>query len=310
MQVTTRAALGAVLLCAIGAIVLLVWAERSLLVADAWSRLVSDLQVLQRQLHQDMARALGAVHEQGPMAAWSLAVLSFMYGVVHAAGPGHGKMVISTYVLTQESRMRRGIVLSVTSSIAQGVTAILAVEAIVGLLGLPLRKTQRVEAGLEIVSYALIMIVGASLAAASGRRAWTRHRNDGKGRPCHGHSPRDLDTPLSLRNLIGIVGSIGIRPCSGAMLVLVVAYALRLRWAGIGAVLAMSLGTAITVSAIALLCVSARTRMMKVAAAMSHRARRLEMAIDGFGMIGGALVFAFGTLLLQAALTAPQHPLF
>ncbi len=310
MQVTARAAFGAVLLCALGGIVLLVWTERSLLALDTWSRLVTELQILQRQLHQDMARSLGAVREQGPIAVWSLAVLSFMYGIVHAAGPGHGKMVISTYVLTQESRMRRAIVLSVTSSIAQGITAILAIEAIVGLLGLPLRKTQHVEAGLETVSYALIMLVGAILAARSGRRAWARSRNRGEGHPCHCPSPRDLETPLSLRSLVGIVGSIGVRPCSGAMLVLVVAYALRLRWTGIAAVFAMSLGTAITVSAIALLCVHARTWMLKAAAAMSHRARRLEMAIDAIGMIGGMLVFAFGALLLQAAMTAPRHPLF
>jgi ABC-type nickel/cobalt efflux system permease component RcnA len=310
MQVTARAALGAVVLCALGAIVLLVWTERSLLGLDTLSRLVTDIQVLQRQLHQDMARSLGAVNEQGPIAAWSLAILSFVYGIVHAAGPGHGKMVISTYVLTQESRLRRAIVLSVTSSIAQGITAILAIEATVGLLGLPLRKTQRVEAGLETVSYALIMLVGAILVARSGRRAWARHRNRGEEHPYHGPPPRDLDTPLSLRSLVGIVGSIGVRPCSGAILVLVVAYALGLRWTGIGAVFAMSLGTAITVSALALLCIHARTWMLMVAAAMSHRARRLEMAIDAIGMMGGVLVFAFGGLLLQAAMTARPHPLF
>jgi ABC-type nickel/cobalt efflux system permease component RcnA len=85
---------------------------------------------------------------------------------------------------------------------------------------------------------------------------------------------------------------------------------LGLRWTGIGAVFAMSLGTAITVSALALLCIHARTWMLMVAAAMSHRARRLEMAIDAIGMMGGVLVFAFGGLLLQAAMTARPHPLF
>ncbi len=308
MRVTARAALFGC--CALGAIVLLAWTGSSLFAFDTWSRLVTGLQALQRRLHQDMAASLSSVHAHGSMAAWSLAILSFVYGIVHAAGPGHGKMVISTYVLTQESRLRRAIVLSVMSSIAQGITAILAIEATVGLLGLPLRKAQRVETGLETVSYALIMLVGAILTARSGRRAWARPRNRGEGHPHHGPSPRDLETPLSLRSLLGIVGSIGVRPCSGAILVLVVAYALRLRWIGIGAVFAMSMGTAITVSAIALLCVHARTWMLKVAAAMSHRARRLELAIDAIGMMGGVLVFAFGALLLQAAMTAPPHPLF
>jgi nickel/cobalt exporter len=310
MPVTARSALCAVLLGAFGTIVWLAWTERSLFALDSWWRLVTDVQILQRQLHQELAAAITAVHTRGPIAAWSLAVLSFVYGFVHAAGPGHGKLVISTYVLTQEARLRRAIVLSVTSSIAQGITAILAVEATVDLLGLPLRNTQRVETGLETVSCALIVLVGATLAAASGRRAWMRYRKRGEGHPDHDSSPRDLETSLSLRSLIGIVGSIGVRPCSGAMLVLLVAYALHQRSTGIGVVFAMSLGTAITVSALALLCVHARTWMLWMAAATSHRARRREMAIDAVGMIGGVLVFAFGALLLEAAMTAPQHPLF
>jgi ABC-type nickel/cobalt efflux system permease component RcnA len=310
MQVTARAALSGVLLCSLGAILVLAWMERSLFAFDTWSRLVTDLQLLQRQWHQDMAGALGAVHEQGPMAAWSLASLSFVYGIVHAAGPGHGKMVISTYVLTQESLMRRGILLSVTSSIMQGMTAILAVEATVDLLGSPLRQAQRLGTDLETVSYALIALVGATLVFASGRRAWAQRRNRGEGHYHHGPSPCDLGTPVSRQSLIGMVVSIGVRPCTGAMLVLLVAYALRLRWAGIGAVFAMSLGTAIALSVLALLCVHARTWMLKVAAAMPPRAGRLELVIGAIGMVGGLLVFAFGASLLQAALAAPQHPLF
>jgi nickel/cobalt transporter (NicO) family protein len=310
MQVTARAALSGVLLCLLGGILVLAWTERPLFAFDTWSRLVTDLQVLQRQLHQDMAGALSAVHDQGPMAAWSLAILSFVYGIVHAAGPGHGKMVISTYVLTQESPMRRGLLLSVASSIVQGMTAILAVEATVDLLGLPLRHAQRLGTDLETVSYGLIALVGATFVFASGRRAWSRLRNRGEGHHHHGPSPWDLDAPVSRQSLIGMVLSIGVRPCSGAMLVLLVAYALRLRWAGIGAVFAMSFGTAMTVAVLAFLCVRARTWMLRLAAAMPHRAGRLELVIGAIGMVGGLLVFAFGASLLQAALAAPQHPLF
>ena len=70
-----------------------------------------------------------AVRAEGATAAWALVVLSFLYGVFHAAGPGHGKVVISTYILTQESQLRRGLLLSLVSSLCQGLTAILVVAA-------------------------------------------------------------------------------------------------------------------------------------------------------------------------------------
>jgi nickel/cobalt exporter len=310
MQVTARAALGGVLLCSLGAI--LVWArtDQPLIAFDLWAWLATNLQGLQRQLHQDMAGAISAVHEQGPMAVWSLAILSFLYGIVHAAGPGHGKIVISTYVLTQESQMRQGMLLSVSSSLVQGMTVILAVEATVDLLRLSLRSAQGLGTDLETFSYALIALMGAILVFASTRRTWSRHRHRDEAHHHHGRAPCDLETPISRRGPLGVVVSIGVRPCSGAMLVLLVAYALRLRWAGISAVFAMSLGTAVAVSVLAFLCVHARTGMLKIAAAMPQRDRRLEMAIDVIGVVGGLLVFALAALMFQAAMTAPQHPLF
>ena len=74
-----------------------------------WSGLVLEIQTVQRDLHRQLATAMQAVQAEGAAAAWALVVLSFLYGVFHAAGPGHGKVVISTYLLTQESHLRRGV---------------------------------------------------------------------------------------------------------------------------------------------------------------------------------------------------------
>jgi nickel/cobalt exporter len=77
-----------------------------------WSNVALDIQAAQRDLHRQLAAAMEAVQRQGATAAGALVVLSFLYGVFHAAGPGHGKVVISTYLMTQESQLRRGVVLS------------------------------------------------------------------------------------------------------------------------------------------------------------------------------------------------------
>jgi len=155
----------------VGAVSILMLPESD---ADFWSRLTFEIQVVQRDLHRQLAAAMQAVHGQGPAAAGALLVLSFLYGVFHAAGPGHGKVVISTYLMTQESQLRRGVALSLLAALTQGLTAILIVEAMVGVLGLTFQLTQKAVASLELAGYGLVMLVGAMLLATRARRLFAR----------------------------------------------------------------------------------------------------------------------------------------
>ena len=308
-------AAGALLLAALAAAVFLGFPEAA---ASAWGRLAVEIQAIQRDLHRQLADAMNAVQAEGTAAAWTLISLSFLYGVFHAAGPGHGKVVISTYLLTQESELRRGLLLSFAASLCQGATAILAVAATAGLLSLSLRQTQGAANHLEMVSYALIALLGAVLLATRARRLLRRgplHDHDPAGHDhatCgHDHGPdrTALEQPLSWRSFAGMVLSIGIRPCSGAILVLLVAYSLDLRWAGVAAVLAMSLGTALTVALLATLSVYARKTSLRLAAVLPGSRRGLSRAVDLVALAGGAIILLLGLLLLQAAWNAPAHPL-
>lgn len=306
------AATGALLLAALAALALLGLPEG---IGSAWARLAVEIQAVQRDLHRQLAETMQAVRAEGVAAAWTLVTLSFLYGVFHAAGPGHGKVVISTYLLTQESALRRGLLLSFAAAFFQGATAIAAVAATAGLLQLSLRESQRAADGLETLSYAFIALLGAALVATRLRRLLRRsnhhdHGHDAAG--CghdHGPSRADLETPLSWRGFMGMVVSIGIRPCSGAILVLLAAYSLDLRWAGVGAVLAMSLGTALTVSLLATLSVFARKASLRLAAMLPASRGSLLRAVDLVALLGGAVILLLGVLLLQAAWSAPVHPL-
>lgn len=296
-----------------------------------WSGLVLEIQTVQRDLHRQLAAAMQAVQAEGAAAAWALVVLSFLYGVFHAAGPGHGKVVISTYLLTQESHLRRGVALSLVASLAQGVTAILIVEATVGLLGLTFRRAEATATGFEAVSYGLVALVGAMLVVTRSRRLHARlkqapvisdhqplhapvhdHGHDEACSHCgHAHGPTrsDVEAPVSVRTLAGLILSVGIRPCSGAVIVLLAAHAMGLRWAGVGAVLAMSLGTGLTVSLLATLSVYARKASLRLATILPDRATRIATAIDVVGVAGGVVILVAGALLLQSAWVTPAHPL-
>ena len=123
--------------------------------AGFWSEVVLEVQTVQRDLHRQLATAIQAVQAKGMAASWALVTLSFLYGVFHAAGPGHGKVVISTYILTNESQLRRGLLLSISCALCQGLTAIIAVAlmllALVGYVLTNDESTVPGEGGQEMV---------------------------------------------------------------------------------------------------------------------------------------------------------------
>ena len=279
------------------------------------------------QTQQKMQRALASAVKRlksgnAAGAALLLAGLSFLYGIVHAVGPGHGKAIISSYVVANEETVRRGILISFLAAGLQALTAV----ALVGLLVVALNATGfQINAWanyLETVSYGLIALFGLYLVVSELRRLWRRrasrhdapdhdHAHDHHG---HDHADgeacdhmvdvRDITGPLSWRKVAAVVVSVGIRPCSGAVLVLVFALTQGLFWAGVGATFAMAFGTAITVAVLATLALGSRELLLKLGGENTRWA-------DGVWTVcalGGALVVLTIGLLLFAASLGPARP--
>jgi ABC-type nickel/cobalt efflux system permease component RcnA len=259
----------------------------------------------QSEFYREMSSTIRAAKSDGS-AVWTLLAISFAYGIFHAAGPGHGKAVISSYLVANEETARRGIALSFASALMQALVAVAIVGVCAWLLNATAKTMCGAERTIEIASYALIAAFGARLVWTKGggffqalqaRRpvfamAHAHHHHDHDhghhhhhdhdehvhDEHCghsHGPTPDQLAGPGGWRRGLGAIFAVGIRPCSGAILVLVFALAQGLFWAGVAATFVMGLGTAITVATIAVIAVSAK-----------DLARRLSAGRDG----GGALV--------------------
>ena len=306
----------------IGIMLLLLLSEMPHLFGE-WGALVYELQVLQRDLHRGLSDAVRSVEREGLFAVWSLIGLSFLYGVFHAAGPGHGKLIIATYLATHESRLKQGIWLAIGSALAQGVVAVLLVEATVALLGASFSAANKTALQLESISYALVTLLGGFLMVSAARRLWLghhhhhdhnddhRHEEGTHAHHCHAHMPVPGDLPerMSLRQTIWIILTIGIRPCTGAILVLIFAYVLQLRFAGIGAVFAMSIGTAITVAVLAAVSVYARQIAVRMSEYLPDDGARGGTLLNTFALIGGLIVFLLGIALFQSVQAVLDHPI-
>jgi len=302
----------------IGIVLLLLLSEMPHLFGR-WGALVGDMQALQRDLHRGLADAVRAVEREGFVAAWSLIGLSFLYGVFHAAGPGHGKLIIATYLATHESRLKQGIWLAISSALVQGGTAVLVVEATVALLGSSLGDANKTALQLESVSYALVALLGGFLMVSAARRLWSghhhnhHHQHEDGAHDHHGHAhmpaPGDVPERMSFRQTLWIVLSIGIRPCAGAILVLIFAYVLQLRFAGITAVFAMSIGTAITVALLAAVSVYARQVAVRLSDRLPDGSVRVATLFNALALIGGLIVLLLGIALFQSVQAVVDHPI-
>src|SRR6266404_2100420 len=306
----------------------------------------------QSEFFREMSSTIRAAKSDGS-AVWTLLAISFAYGIFHAAGPGHGKAVISSYLVANQETARRGIVLSFASALMQSLVAVLIVGICAWLLSATARTMCGAEKVIEIVSYALIAAFGARLVWTKGGgfiRALQapqplpalalaaavphdhaghghdhshhehshphahvahhghEHRHDDHGHDhaqthvhdehcghSHGPVPRELAAPGGWRRGFGAIFAVGLRPCSGAILVLVFALAQGMFWAGIAATFVMGLGTAITVATIAVIAVSAKELARRLSGA-SEGGGALFMRGLEFGAAGLVLLFGVGLL--------------
>jgi nickel/cobalt exporter len=276
----------------------------------------------QARFFRALSSAIRQAKEDGS-AAYGLIWLSFLYGIFHAAGPGHGKAVISSYLLADGSTIPRGIALSAISAFAQAVTAIALVGVAAVALGLTARAMGETVRWLELASYALIIVFGFVLAWRKGRdfvraySAWSSdvpehdHRHDyghGLGHD-HGHDHSHGPEPAELkgrgwlkRGLVAVV-AVGMRPCSGAILVLVFALSQGIFLVGVASTFAMAVGTAITVAAIAVLAVGARGLAARLT---NTKAGAGTLALRGFEFAASILVIAVGVLLMTGFLASER----
>ena len=277
------------------------------------------IQETQASLHRQLAGAVRAFKaERGLTTAWLLVALSFIYGVVHAVGPGHGKAVISSYVLANERTMRRGIVLSFLASAVQATSAIVIIGILAIILNAAGMQIRQTAANLETGSYALIALIGAWM-LISALRPGGGHCHGGHDHSEHDHSghshhsgcghnhmpdPKELEGDWDLRKMAAIVLAVGIRPCSGALIVLVFALAQGIFWAGIVATFAMAIGTAITVSFLAVLAVGSKQLALKFA---NGDSRWADWIYRGTAIGGSALVLLLGLVLFIGSL-GPARP--
>jgi len=267
----------------------------------------------QRAAQSGMAQGLRALRANEPGALMTLMGVCFGYGFFHAVGPGHGKILIAGYGVAERVALTRLSVLAVLSSLAQAGTAIVVVYTGVWLLGLGREEmVDAAEDWFAPFSYAAICAIGAWLALRGAVRLWSNwrtaehhhhdhdhHHHSGEDGVCgtcghaHAPTPEQAKKVHSLRDALVLIGAIAIRPCTGALFLLILSVSMGIELAGILGTFAMGLGTASVTLAAAAGAVTFREGALARFANGTHTARIAGVIETGAGLIIAILAAQF-----------------
>lgn len=292
----------------------------------------------QKQFNQQLSGSLTALSGQSQKAGLTLLVISFLYGVFHAVGPGHGKFILTGYLSLEKTKLTQAIKISLLSSLAQGVVAVVLVSVIVVAFTLSRSYFNLTLKWVERGSFAIMILFGLywcrQALNALGKASCSRRQrmpkikrlvktdlqNFQQIRPLvtrqnytetshehsehcgcgHRHMPssEQMQTATDWKAQLMIIFSIGARPCSGAILVLFLAYTLDLYFWGVASALVMAVGTGLTLSLFAGLVLLARTKALSLSR-WYISGRTSEKWTFGLKILVGAALILLGIILLH-----------
>jgi ABC-type nickel/cobalt efflux system permease component RcnA len=243
--------------------------------------IVEPIAAAQRELNRTISRELRAVRETGSAKALLVVTgVAFVYGMLHAAGPGHGKLVVSSFFLARHARIGAGILTGTAISFLQAATSIVLVCGLGVILGQHGFDVLGRSVWLEALSYALIIAIGLVIAVSAVRGA---HR--------HGHDGRT-------RVGTGVVIAAGVTPCASALIIMLFALTNGVLLVGIGATLVMAVGMSLTTSLVGILAILSRRTIMVT---LPGSARWRDRVSTGLSVAGGMIIAVVGGLLLAGA---------
>ncbi len=302
-------------------VLLLLFIAAGFTVWQHWPQILLQSVLWQKTLHQQMTALLQQVASHPHQAGLSLMGFSLMYGVLHALGPGHGKVVIATFLATHPTKVKTSLQLTLAAAVVQGGVAILLVTVMLVVLGLSSRQLHLSSYWLEKGSYLMVAALGLWLCWRALRKIWhalrpmpamkiqrivpVGHQHSDSCGCGHQHVPDSqmLDKAVNGRTKAIVVLSMGLRPCSGAIMMLLFSKVIGVYGWGVLSALAMAGGTALTVSAMALLVQVSRALALKLSRGASPAGWQ-KVGWSGLSLVGGVLLVAVGIMLWLSATPA------
>lgn len=267
----------------------------------------------QRVVNEELSNLLYEAKENQLTSAIYLLILSVVYGALHSLGPGHGKLIVTTFLATHPSKVKHSLILTIVSALMQAIVAILLVSILVFLFNNSMRDVNGKAVQLISFSFLVMAILGGFIVLRALKKLFTsikhkehshehdhhehEHNHDGS---CCGHkhfaSAEEINNATTWQAYAGIIISIGIRPCTGAIMALLFANVIGIYWLGVVSAFMMAIGTAITTSTIALLTISGKKIINGY---LNHNEHKSSTNNTLLQLFGGLILLLLGLLLFN-----------
>ena len=245
----------------------------------------------QQQLKQKMVALIRQAHTEeriGPLIV--VLLIAFGYGVLHAAGPGHGKAVAMSFILSRKASLSDGLLFGVLVALFHGFSGILCVlglhyilqQSISGSLGTVSRITQ-------MVSFSLIALLGLAIVFKNSYAFVSRNKIPAGETGNPSKTCQKSSIPWAL--------AVGLVPCPGVVMVMLFCLSMEVFILGLALAVAISLGMAATISLTVLAVVLGKGFSMKFFS--EGRAVVIEQCL---GLASGVALTTLGTLFLLSTL--------
>lgn len=318
-----------------------------------WPTLVIKSIAWQRDANELLAELLYGAKAEPIKSGSYLVVFSFLYGVLHSLGPGHGKVIVTTYLATHPTKVKMSLVLTVVSALVQALVAILLVTILVWGFSASMRYVNEKAMLFVSMSFCLVVLLGALVTYKALRKiAFTFKSSKTKVTKLRVlsasplvSSPKTLNQSMTLapgqlkndgieqshsscscghdhvadadaingastwREYLGIVFSIGLRPCTGAVMVLLFANVAGLYWMGVISAILMGVGTALTTSLIAVMTLAGKQLAKRYLTTNSKKSRSWVVTASYIQLFGGVFLIIIGLLLMSGS-SAGMSPVF
>nr|WP_237667964.1 nickel/cobalt transporter [Vibrio toranzoniae] len=313
----------------------------------AWPSLIIASLQWQREVNSELAALLYEAQTQPWLAGGYLVGVSFLYGLLHSLGPGHGKVIVTTYLATHPTKVKTSLVLTILSAFCQALVAIVLVSILLWGFNASMRVVNQQANFFVSLSFALVVMLGCSICWTAAKQLYRTmrpakikfvrmtpltmrasskqlhldkksvvysstlrtpialtnpHRATLESCGCgHQHvaSAQTINNAATWREYVGVVASIGVRPCTGAIMVLLFANMVGLYWMGVASAIVMAIGTAFTTSIIAIMTLTSK-QWVKRYLTPSKGNNKANWANAGYFLqfISGVLLMILGFTLI------------
>ena len=307
-----------------------------------WPTLLITTLHWQKEISAQLSTLLYDAQVHPLSAGISLMGLSFIYGLLHSLGPGHGKVIVSTYIATHPTKVKESLLLTFFSSLLQAVVAIALVSVLLGIYKSSMHAVNSNANYFITLSVYAVALLGLMIIIKSLVSLWKfspfhqqptlkinslkvipkadsqliandkNHVHDENCGCGHAHvvDAEMINKASSLKEYLMIVVSIGMRPCSGAIMVLLFSYMMNIYWLGILSAFAMAIGTVITTSTIAIMTITGKKLITYYRNQTATPTSTPSLMSPLLRLTGGCILLIMASLLLGAQSTGGISPVF